>query len=253
MYCINENTLSEAWLEAFKACYEKPGKIVSPISVSFPVDDCFNIELSSLRVELDEYMKGRCLSSISTVSETIFPQSLWNAVQGDRSELFRKYIRILPRIKLTQSNRKGIYFQRMIAFENPEGEAVNQLEHIISTWKGGNHRGSALQVAIFNPCRDHNNAPILGFPCLHQIAFHPEGSNGKKGFSVIAFYAKQLSLEKAYGNYLGLYNLGRFMANEMNLKLTRVTCVSSVLEMGAKCLKSDAKDLIDCLQMKRET
>lgn len=250
MYCINENTLSEAWLEAFKTCYAATGKTVSPISISFPVDDDCDIENPFLRAQLDEYMGDRNLTSIATVSETIFPQSLWNAAQGDRDALFQKYIQILPRIQLTPCNKKGIYFQRMIAFENPGGEPVNQLEHIISTWKGGNHRGSALQAAIFNPCKDHSNAPILGFPCLHQVAFHPEGSNGSKGFSVVAFYAKQLSLEKAYGNYLGLCNLGRFMANEMGLNLTRVTCIASVLEMSNKLTKGDAKPLIDMLQAK---
>lgn len=251
MFLIEENTLSKAWLAAFKVCYGASGKTVSPISVSFPVDhDNFDIEVPFIRAQLDEYMRGRKLTSIATVSETIFPQSLWNAAQGDRHALYQKYLQILPRIRLTPCNRKGIYFQRMIAFENPTAEPVNQLEHVISTWEGRNHRSSALQAAIFNPCKDHSNAPILGFPCLHQVAFHPEGSNGHNGLSVVAFYAKQLSLEKAYGNYLGLCNLGRFMANEMGLKLTRVTCVASVLEMSSNLTKGEAKLLINQLQPK---
>lgn len=249
MNVIEANSLSEAWLGTFTACYNTSGGKVSPISASFPVNEANqDVEIPHMRSQLDAFMSTRGLPSIATVSETIFPQSLWKLACGDRQILYRNYLRIYPRIQITPANRKGIYFQRMIAFPKPAEDAVNQLEHIISTWNGGNHRGSALQAAIFNPCKDHSNAPILGFPCLHQVAFHPEGSNGCHGFSVVAFYAKQLSLEKAYGNYLGLYNLGRFMAQEMGLNLTRVTCVTSVLEMSNKLPKAEAKPLIDQLQ-----
>jgi thymidylate synthase len=250
MQCIEGRNLSQAWAKAFTRCCQHPGGALSPVSVSFPVNtEKGDIETPSIRERVDHELSSRNLNSIQTVSGTIFPQSLWKIADGSRQKLFDSYEKILPKIKLTRSNTKGIYFQRMIAFPGNGKETVNQLEHVISTWQQGNHRHSALQTAIFDPRTDHNNSRQLGFPCLHQIAFHPEGSNGCDGFSIVAFYANQLAFEKAYGNYLGLYQLGKFMAHEMGLSLTRVTCIASSFKMSKSdnLNKQGAQPIIDHL------
>lgn len=56
----------------------------------------------------------------------------------------------------------------------------------------------------------------------------PDGNQ----LDLCAFYAMQLVLEKAYGNYLGLVRLGEFLAHEMTLELRRVTCVASVTKLS---------------------
>ena len=71
--------------------------------------------------------------------------------------------------------------------------------------------------------------------------FHTKGSNGLNGLEVMAFYANQILLEKAYGNYLGLYRLGQFMAGEMGLKLTGVTCIASHLTLFKKSKNGTTK------------
>ena len=136
----------------------------------------------------------------------------------------------MPRVLGDRRNRYGVYFQRLIAFGHggADDRGVNQLEHVIKTWHNGNHRRTALQAAIFDPNSDHTNQPRRGFPCLQQVAFAQEG---KEGFGVTGFYATQYIFERAYGNYLGLCRLGRFMAQEMGRQLTQVTCIAS----PAKC------------------
>lgn len=124
------------------------------------------------------------------------------------------------------ANRHGTYFRRFTAFGASE---VNQIEHVLTTWKKGNHRRSALQLAVFDPERDHVHNRQRGFPCLHQVAIVP-GADG--GLSLTAFYATQLVFEKAYGNYLGLANLGAFLATELGMQLTSITCVASVAILG---------------------
>jgi hypothetical protein len=47
-----------------------------------------------------------------------------------------------------------------------------------------------------------------------------------------AFYATQTIFSRAYGNYVGLARLGRFLAHEMKLELTRVTCIANVAQLG---------------------
>jgi hypothetical protein len=59
------------------------------------------------------------------------------------------------------------------------------------------------------------------------VAFNP--TDGK--LEVTGFYALQHHVPKAYGNYLGLCWLGRFMAKQMGLQLSQVTCVASSLKL----------------------
>ncbi len=72
-----------------------------------------------------------------------------------------------------------------------------------------------MQATTFDPGRDHVADARLIFPCLQQVSFVPT----KEGLVVNAFYATQQIFDKAYGNYLGLAQLGAFMAHEMGMPL----------------------------------
>ena len=163
--------------------------------------------------------------SCQTVASTIFPTSLWNPEAG-RNELYDRYQRIFRRVRKHPRNRFGVYFQRLIGYGGDLnlGGGVNQLEYIIETWRRGNHRRSDLQASILDPTRDHKHQRVRGFPCLQQIAF---ARVGKDGLSITGFYATQHMFERAYGNYLGLFHLGRFMAHEMGLNLTKIVCIAT--------------------------
>jgi hypothetical protein len=78
------------------------------------------------------------------------------------------------------------------------------------------------RLHIFDPAQDHTRQTRRGFPCLQHVSFTPLGS-GK--LAVLANYPAQYMFEKAYGNYLGLYRLGRFFADQIKLDLTQFTCV----------------------------
>ena len=222
---IEEDNLSVAWAKALFSVVEAGD--LSPLTVvirGFTGGE--PKEVPGIRHLVDDALgadeKGLLCHA---VANTIFPVSLWNP-RVDRRHLYERYLRIMPRVLKCRRNRYGVYFQRLIAFGHDatyEG-GINQLEHIIQTWHGGNHRRSALQAAIFDPRKDHTNQPLRGFPCLQQVAFAPQGSDG---LSMTGFYATQYIFERAYGNYLGLCRLGRFMAQEMGRQLTQVSCVAS--------------------------
>lgn len=251
---ISGGTLSAAWAKALIKSYEAPGGILFPASIRFSASNgADGLEMPEVRRLVDEmlenpkkYIPGE--SVVETVAGTIFPETLWLRSGGDRNTFYRKYESMLERIKKKQANRRGIYFQRLIAYRGDEQGALNQLEFIINTWRAGNHRNSALQAGIFDPMLDHSNAHQLGFPCLQQIVFHPMGSNGCKGLSIVAFYATQTLIEKAYGNYLGLYRLGKFMADAMGLELKEIMCSASVLKMSDKKGKGECSAMIKDLR-----
>ena len=59
------------------------------------------------------------------------------------------------------------------------------------------------------------------------------------GLVTNAFYATQQIFDKAYGNYLGLAQLGAFMAREMGMSLARLNVMVGVAKLD-RIPKSDA-------------
>lgn len=240
--CIQDSNLSNAWARAFLASIKPGDGEISPLVVTITrFADSRPTEEASIRQALDIALAENNQYSCDTVASTIFPQSLWNPQQG-REYLFERYIQILPQLKkLALRNKYGLYFERLIAF-GPDN--INQLDHIIKTYQGGNHRRSALQAAIFDPAVDHTNQRRRGFPCMQQIAFAPQNNYG---LSITGFYAIQHLFERAYGNYLGLCSLGRFVAHELGLQLTQMTCIAGVAKMG-DVNKKDIRGLVENLE-----
>jgi hypothetical protein len=228
---IFENNLSFAWMKIFHKILNSPGKEIYSQIVSVDLNDGLNEEWSIKEI-LNQELDILGVNKIETVASTIFPKSLWNP-KGDRQILYNTYLESWNKFQHYRANNRGTYFQRLIAFNivRDIAEPINQLENIIKIWASGNHRRSAFQAAILDPKVDQRNTPYLGFPCLQQVAFLPHGHNGTEGLEVVGFYANQAILEKAYGNYLGLCYLGQFMAAQMNLKLIKMTCISSVLKL----------------------
>ena len=226
---VSEN-LSVAWAEAFLKLMERGVDKLAPAIITISdMNSGEPRENTDIRSRLDQELERLGYQSCHTVANTIFPESLWNpASENNAQELFSRYNRIWPRIKKDRLNRYGVYFRRLTAFspKDTNGEPVNQLEHIIETFRRDNHRTSALQAGIPDPTRDHTHSRQRGFPCLQQVGFIPEGNE----LHVIGSYPLQYSFERAYGNYLGLCRLGRFMAKNMSLSSVKITCLAMVLK-----------------------
>lgn len=227
---IKEKNLSIAWARAFCALMGQGIREIVPLQVTIEIERESPVEKRSIRDELDSELRTNQQPLVETVASTIFPISMWNPTLP-RKNLFDRYLSALPSLKKVPQNRNGIYFERFIA----HGEKhVNQLDFILKSRLGENGRSpnprrSMLQAAVLEPARDLTNQRQRGFPCLQQVSFAPHSNNE---LAVHGFYATQYIFQKAYGNYLGLYNLGRFVAHELGLDLTRVTCFTGIAELG---------------------
>ena len=136
---IEEDNLSVAWAKALLRVVEA-GEI-APLSVVIRgFADGQPMEVAPIRQLLDDALSAdEKALSCNEVANTIFPNSLWNP-RANRQQLYDRYLQIMPRVLRDRRNRCGVYFQRLIAFGHDvarEG-GVNQLEHIIQTWHGGN-------------------------------------------------------------------------------------------------------------------
>jgi thymidylate synthase len=255
---IEEKNLSIAWAKAFLSTLDAAGGEISPLMVKVTgFNNGVVLEDKNIRelINGNTTLKLRYKLSkdyVETIAGTIFPQSLWNA-KRERQLLYDRYSKTYPKMKQARANYNGMYFQRLIAFENGDEYPINQLEHIIATWEKDVHRRSALQASIFDPRKDHTFQKQRGFPCLQQIAFTPLGTNGSKGLRITGFYAKQLLFEKAYGNYLGLCRLGQFMAKEMGIELNEMVCIASVARYADRFAKQEIESIKQELRLLIET
>ena len=220
-HIIEETNLSKAWCKTLEYIIHSRGTEVSPLVLTLTqFEECLQIKSA-----LNSDLLSNQLDSIDTVSETIFPDSLYQYCGQNREVLYKTYLKNLPRIKKVDlRNNKGTYFERLIAFG--ESEKINQLDIIIySLQNSKDKRRSKLQASTFDPLRDHTKGAFQGFPCLQHVTFYKSESGG---LILNSFYAIQYLYQRAYGNWLGLINLGKFVAKETHMELERLNCFIGV-------------------------
>jgi hypothetical protein len=256
---ISETNLSYAWGRAFLHTMERSKWDTTPLTISIgDFNNGLPAEEGRLRKALDEALERYDRYSCAVSAMVIFPFKIWNLMGRPHVHEFSEFYmkKYLPRLRARDSqNRRGTYFERMIAFQGVRGkggkilnETKNQLEHIIGLWpQNGEHarpRQSALQVACLDPVKDHNGATRSGFPCLQQISFTYDED---RGLAVNAYYPTQYIFDRAYGNYIGLCYLGYFMAQELGLDLVRLNCFICRPELGA-IKKSGLRELTEIVK-----
>jgi hypothetical protein len=235
---IDDTNLSRAWSRLLLKLLGGAGTEVSPLVLSltgFGKNGAV-VEDPAVREALDQLLKRKGKLEVEDVAFTIFPQQLWEMSRGDRARLFALYRATFPRWQAMnkKANGRGLYFERMIMYGRGPCDG-NQLEWILSQYGSrAGVRRSMFQATTFDPGRDHVASAQLGFPCLQQVSFEPTAA----GLVANAFYATQQVFDKAYGNYLGLAQLGAFMAYEMDMPLSRLNLMVGVAKLE-RITKSD--------------
>lgn len=230
------NNLSILVLDIFKEFVNNSGNEISGLSITitgFDADGNVN-EDASIRNEIDSALEQKNKQSIATVANTIFPVNLWNP-SYDREILYKRYNKILKHIKKCPLNKDGIYFERLINFS----DGLNQIDEIIKFYESGTRRRSAFQIAVWDPKRDLKNLPYSIFPCLQHIVV----SCVKYQIIVIAFYATQYIFERAYGNFLGICNFGKFLSHELGIPLKEIKFYIGVELLDIT--KTDLREVVD--------
>ncbi len=242
---IEDKNLSVAWARAFLAVMRRGVEALAPLVVhvtGFHKDR--PTESEAIRSCLDDRLKGLRKYSCQTNADLVCPIS-WYERAADRHAFFARFRAFYPGLrKWNPLNRHGTYFGRLVAFgRGPEDG--NQLEHIIKNYtERGVSRPTAMVASVFDPLKDHTTQRRRGFPCLHLVEFADLG-HGR--LAVKADYPCQFLFERAYGNYLGLCQLGRFMARELKLELAQLTCTVGVAQRGG-VPKRELQSLVSSLE-----
>jgi hypothetical protein len=244
---IERTGLSEAWLAALLSLTEKRPDPGSPFIISFTGfnEQGLPLESNAIRECVDRELKARGAVSVETCASMLFPLGNLQLMElrlkhkVSIEELTNYYLTsVYPRLKTqnARSNGRGTYFLRMVNFGgNPKNEGeigTNQIAKLIEIWSGNKRIvQSALQLAIRDPRCDLTRNPRPFFPCLQQVSFAYDHTNG---ISITGYYPTQYIFDRAYGNYLGLAHLGWFIAREMKKKLVRVNCICAHPLLGGR-------------------
>lgn len=230
---IESSNLSIAWGDAFLSVLRHADGKCPPLIVSIAE---FNGDLppedTAIRSSLDACLaQQKSCTSCDVSAMMIFPYKLWLRRKTLSCDEFCEVCtrNLLPRLQaLDRRNSHGTYFARMMAYpciKNGAPDTVNQLSEIVDRLSGDRHfRATGLQMTCFHPALDHSRQPRLGFPCLQHVGITYEG---EKGIAITGFYPSQHIFARAYGNYLGLAHLGRFLCDQTGLSLRRVTCIAT--------------------------
>ncbi len=122
---------------------------------------------------------------------------------------------------------------------------INPLSSIYELSVGGSEdypsQENTADIKIRRPDKDTG---IMGFPCLSHISL----VLSKGRLNMTALYRNQHFIRKAYGNYLGLSRLLRFICREVGCEPGTLVCIAAHADAElSKRGKRDIKKLVqDC-------
>lgn len=205
----------DAWKKASKLVLKAPEHRIRNLIVE--INDPTKFERAWLN-KFDPKSIGST-DRLSVVAKVLFPFT--GKAQGEtREEFYDRWNKSLAKNRALKNLRApwGTYFGRLTDFAGDK----NQLESIISALSGWRIKPEAALVA-------HTSAPTLdtikpiGSPCLQYI----EVLWGRDDvIDLVAVYRNHDFLKKALGNYLGLGQLLKFIADESGKTAGRIVCHS---------------------------
>ena len=253
----------KAWVNATEAVLRSPGRkaLHLTVRISRPFE-----EDPAIRDLVDSLLDARGLPPVETVVNTVFPAALARLSAGPE-ELAAQYRELYPRIRQADNaNKRGTYFGRMV--EHPaDGRKVDQLNNVVARLrkhaaKPASRPGAApvyeagfvladeehddpIEVPIYSPKTD---TMPLGFPCMSHLSFQAVG----RTVHAMAHFRSQYLVQRAYGNYLALGLLLRYVAEAaglepgeltVNVGLIAVEGAAGPVEAGLALLSQPTLDL----------
>jgi hypothetical protein len=135
-------------------------------------------------------------------------------------------------------------------FGNQVERAIRSIQHGLALQKPTCTRISGLSIAVFDPRKDFTKKNMVipaqcGFPCLQQVSIEVSRvSESKRIIWLHAMYPSEYILNRAYGNYLGLAQLGCFIANAVGLDFGGASVYIAKASIG-DCPNASVLDLIE--------
>jgi hypothetical protein len=268
-----------AWVEAMEMLIELPGGKAINFNVAFPADALENagleLEINGFLDDHDLRHEGEVLQ-VETVANTIFPSALYHPRLGENAaaRLYENY-ELSMRLHRRRTRDKDTYFNRLTAYPVPAERTnhrdlelapngtFNQLDyqvrrlrkqresaHLSSSYEIGLSHPLDAELRVQAPLKDKR---MSGFPCLSHISLTLVDDQ----VHMTATYRNQTFITRAYGNYLGLARLLRFIANETGAAAGEVEVVAThadaELRVGRRAVAELVARCRDAVAIRAET
>lgn len=180
---------------------------------------------------LDRFLRDRNQNPVITVSNTIFPQSLYD--EYGSPEFYAVYLEDFD--KLSGTKQWGRYFERMIRHRTFDGTVYSPLQELIDKMTQQEARGptfsSVYELGIYDPLFDRR--VFRGGQCLSYLSFKLDDAGALR---LTALYRNHTYITRCLGNLIGLGRLQAFIAKEAGVRVGSLTCISThaVLDTGSK-------------------
>jgi hypothetical protein len=219
-------------------------------NVAFPAGG--GLEDEKIVGEIDAFLEAHDQRSegerlrVTTVANTIFPSALYHPHLGDiaAARLYENY-ELSMRAHRRRGADKDTYFNRLMAYpvtgdshnaldgKLASDGAFNQLEYHVERLRKqreAGHLSSAYELGISHPADAElrvqaplKDKQMMGFPCLSHVSLTLVDDH----VHMTATYRNQAFITRAYGNYLGLARLLRFVAHESGSQPGEVEVVAT--------------------------
>jgi hypothetical protein len=237
---VEAHGLSEAWIAAVVSLLHSPGHEANHLFVRITEPLPENEEI---RAQVDLFAKAGGLQPVDEVRNTIFPAALAEDL-AQPSELIAEYLEEYDVVKRLGSPQ-GTYFGRICEFPHPDGTTTRQLEVIVAKLRDAraNQLWRAIyQLNIFAEHKDQNKKRNF-FPCMAHLAFQLSPHETDPRLDCVALYRYQDLVLKGYGNYLGIAELQRYVADATGFAMGELSVLAGhaglTLAAGSKTKLED--------------
>ena len=252
---ISAPDVTSAWIKSVNSLLRNPKHEAFNLAVRIENP---TVEFANQRKIIEEYLAkpaGKLEQDhIETVAQTIFPNIRLYYTCPDpqdpdqRQKLYDDYMRDKSFIRAF--NPRGTYFQRMIwwhSWDTSREKSINQLENIIQKIRSGKATRVVYEIVMenpsnsgtdsinfYNPNFDRKFVRQMNFPCLSFLSIKPESAEKPGGkIHMTALYRNHYFLSRAYGNYLGLGWLLKFIADATGKNVGELLCISSLAKLDS--------------------
>lgn len=237
---IENSSFVGAWLDACAYLKNQPEHKALNLILEIDAPETVSEGDRAILIEYDNLLRQKTPQrSLSTVANTIFPQSIYR--RYGRPGFYKRY---LDSFKIAHDKGAwGSYAQRMMYRVGTDGKSINPLDTIVEKLRNqipGHTYASAYELGImeptidlafaaepldiptYDPATDANR--LRGGPCLSHLSFK---LLDQATVHLVAVYRSHYYLDRAPGNLLGLSQLLSFVAKETNFTPGTLTCIST--------------------------
>ena len=210
MYIIKATSPTDAWLQSHRYLLDSGNKKVMNESINMVVEieDNFDIDKTFDSTFREIFGDDRIdyASSVTFVPPRQHP--FMEGLQYQQNDTSVKW--------------NKTYWGRMISWNNE----FNQIEQTIKRLK--EHKNSkTIAMQIYDPKSDGRKT-MSGMPCLLSVDLKPR----EEGLYLTAFFRSMRISKSGYADWVALCELGKFLCEQADLKLKRVTTIGGSVHLG---------------------